>query len=316
MNAWVMRIRCSPSTGLTFGVYSDSSCTTLSTTIRIPTFGELYTDSSPSATSGRTFISGTSTGGCPNIGGNFVTIQTFTCTAPGGGGTGGGGNNPGGGGSGGGNAPPPSSSGGADLSIPAIVGIVVGALLLIFGGVGAFAYYRRVQSNKTHDPRLPVTTQRISDWGAATRTGGGGQAAPTSNPLSSPPVGSVVTLTGLVGTPELNGAQARVVGGVDTSTGRLSVALLNDPSRVISIKPSCVWDAGTAAPPYGMHAPLQRPPPPPPPPPAVVAPPPGLQVFTSPDGRQYMYNAATGETSWVNNSGSSGPSNSLPGTVV
>jgi len=148
---------------------------------------------------------------------------------------------------------------------------VVGAVLsVIVGGlVAAYIYYKQNMGA----PAAPkLSPQRISDWGAATRTCA--QEIPTLNPLSNPAVGSVVILKGLTSTPELNGVQGKIT-GMDATTGRYSIALLNDPSRILAVKPTCVDVAM--------------------PPPSA----PASQVFTCPDGRQYTYNAATGETAWL-----------------
>ena len=268
MNEWVGPITCSRIFGLTFILFSDGNCLNFSSSIRLPSLGITYTDSPPSALFGRTFSSSISdSGGCPRI--PSLAIRRFTCPAPGGGGESGG--------------DTPIYPEDFSPSWPSwVVGIIiVGVLLLLFGGCGVFAYYRWVEFQKPHNPNMPNTAQRVSDWGAATRTHGGSggvQEIPTLNPLSSLPVGSVVTLTGLMGVRELNGAQARVVGGFDVSIGRVSVALLNDPSRVISVKPDCLEK--TLLPPSSIQPPAQP-------------------VYTSPDGRRFTYNVATGESIWL-----------------
>lgn len=63
------------------------------------------------------------------------------------------------------------------------------------------------------------------------------QPTPPKALANAPTVGSVVTLKDLISTPELNGVQARVV-GMDGGSGRISVALSSDPSRILSVKPS------------------------------------------------------------------------------
>ncbi len=163
--------------------------------------------------------------------------------------------------------------------------MVVGVLAVII--ICAVVAYCVFFSRKT-PPTSKLSPQRISEWGAATRTGG--QEVPTLNPLSFPAVGSLVIFKGLMSTPELNGKQGKVL-GVDASTGRVSVALLSDSSRVLAVKPDCLENPLPSSS-TSMQPPL----------------PGAQQVFTSPDGRQYTYNAATGESIWLS-------STTLPGAT-